>query len=202
MGRLKVLIILLFIHFSTNLYSQELIYDVFVEEKPVGNLLVTQKDLDSGKVYYSALLNLEYKLFTPTKMVQLREAIYQNDTLIQAYFVDKRNDSKIAESKIEKLLSKNYYHTLMDTTKGWHEKPIINSELKLYFKKPNSRDSIFSEATHKYNRIAKLPEESRYMMVNEEGEKTIIKYNNEGECVQHNFFIGAVEYRMKLRNGE
>lgn len=108
MGRLKIFfitIILLYLNF--NGLSQELIYDVTIEGRPVGNMLVTKKALDSGRIYYSAVMDLEYKLFRPTQMVQLHEAIYQNDTLRQAYFVDKRNGETTQEAKIEQLLGKN-----------------------------------------------------------------------------------------------
>ncbi|WP_296622980.1 DUF6134 family protein [Marivirga sp.] len=199
MGRLKlVFITVILLVFSFIGYSQELVYDVTIEGRPVGNMLVTKKVLDSGKVYFSAVMDLEYKLFRPTQMVQLMEAIYQNDTLRQAYFVDKRNGELIQESKIERLQGKEYYRTTKDSTKNWHEKPVLNSLVKLYFNQPQKRDSVFSEITHKYNTIAKLPEESRFMMVNEEGEKSIYEYNENGICVQRNFNLGAVEYKIKL----
>jgi hypothetical protein len=203
MGRLKIFfitIILLYLNF--NGLSQELIYDVTIEGRPVGNMLVTKKALDSGRIYYSAVMDLEYKLFRPTQMVQLHEAIYQNDTLRQAYFVDKRNGETTQEAKIEQLLGKKYYRTTIDTTKAWHEKPVLNSLVTLYFNQPQQRDSVFSERTHKYNKIAKLPEENRFMMLNNEGEKSIFEYNDEGICIQRNFNLGAVEYLVKLSNSE
>lgn len=183
-------------------YGQELIYDVSIEGKPVGNLMVTKKVLDSGKVYFSALMDLEYELFRQTQMVQLQEAIYQNDTLSQAYFVDKTNGEILEEAKIERLYGKKYYRTFQDTVSGWHEKPILNSSLKLYFNQPQRRDSAFSEVTHKYYKIAKLPSENRFMMLNDEGEKSILRYNENGICTQRNFNLGAVEYVLKLRNTE
>jgi hypothetical protein len=181
-----------------NLYSQELVYDVSIQGKPVGNMLVTKKALDSGKVYYSAVMDLEYKLFRPTQMVQLIEAIYQNDTLRQAYFVDKRNGEIVEEAKIEQLLGRKYYRTTRDTTKSWYEKAILKSTVKLYFNPPKKRDSVFSEITHQYQKIAKLPEENRFMMMSNEGEKTIISYNEMGICTQRDFNIGSVEYSLKL----
>jgi hypothetical protein len=202
MGRLKIFITIILLNFSFTALSQELIYDVTIEGKPVGNLMVTKKALDSGKVYYSALMDLEYKLFRPTQMVQLTEAIYQYDTLRQAYFVDKRNGEITEEAKIEQLLGKTYYRTRKDTSKNWHEKPVLKSQLKLYYDQPQRRDSVFSEVTHSYNQIAKLPEESRYMMVNSEGEKTILKYNKRGICIQRNFYFGAVEYKLTLSDRE
>jgi len=153
-------------------------------------------------VYYSAVMDLEYKLFRPTQMVQLTEAIYQNDTLQQAYFVDKRNGEIVEEAKIEQLIGKKYYRTTIDTTKAWHEKLVLKSTVKLYFNQPQKRDSIFSESTHTYNKIAKLPEESRYMMLNDEGEKSIFEYNENGICIQRNFNVGAVEYVVKLSQEE
>lgn len=183
-------------------FSQELIYDVTIEGRPVGNMLVTKKPLDGGKVYYSAVMDLEYKLFRPTQMVQLIEAIYQNDTLKQAYFVDKRNGEILKEAKMEQLLGKKYYRTTMDTTKAWHEKPVLNSLVKLYFNQPQKRDSVFLESTHAYNKIAKLPEENRFMMLNEDGEKSIFEYNENGICIQRNFNLGAVQYELKLTDRE
>lgn len=185
---------------SLNLYSQELVYDVSIQGKPVGNMLVTKKALDSGKVYYSAVMDLEYKLFRPTQMVQLIEAIYQNDTLRQAYFVDKRNGEIVQEAKIERLLGKKYYRTTVDTSKSWHEEPVLKSTVKLYFNPPKKRDSVFSETTHQYQKIAKLPEENRFMMMNNEGEKSIISYNEMGICTQRDFNIGSVDYTLKLSN--
>ncbi|WKK76294.1 DUF6134 family protein [Marivirga salinae] len=181
-------------------FSQELIYDVTIEGKPVGNMLVTKKALDSGKIYYSAVMDLEYKLFRPTQMVQLHEAIYQNDTLRQTYFVDKRNGETIKEAKMEQLLGKQYYRTTMDTSKAWHEKPVVKSVVKLYFEEPQKRDSVFSESTHQYNKVAKLPDGNRFMMLNDEGEKSIFKYNENGTCIQRNFNLGAVEYEIKLND--
>ena len=202
MGRLKIFITIILLNFAFTALSQELIYDVTIEGKPVGNLMVMKKAIDSSKVYYSALMDLEYKLFRPTQMIQLTEAIYQNDTLRQAYFVDKRNGEVTKEVKIEQLLGKKYYRTTKDTTKNWYEKPVLKSQLKLYYDEPERRDSVFSEITHSYNQIAKLPEESRYMMVNAEGEKTILKYNKQGICIQRNFFFGAVEYKLVLSDRE
>jgi len=196
------LLYIILISGSTTLLAQEFIYDVAIEGKPVGNMLVTKKTLDSGKVYYSAVMDLEYKLFRITEMVQLHEAIYQNDTLRQAYFVDKRNGEKIEEAKIEQLLGRKYYRTIKDTVKGWHEKPILNSLVKLYFNPPQRRDSVFSETTHEYYKIAKLPEENRYMMVNKEGEKSIFEYNEDGTCIQKNFNLGSVGYELKLTDRE
>jgi hypothetical protein len=106
------------------------------------------------------------------------------------------------EAKIEQLLGKTYYRTRKDTSKNWHEKPVLKSQLKLYYDQPQRRDSVFSEVTHSYNQIAKLPEESRYMMVNSEGEKTILKYNKRGICIQRNFYFGAVEYKLTLSDRE
>lgn len=203
MGRLKlVFITITLFNFSFTGFSQELVYDVTIEGKPVGNMMVTKKVLDSGKVYYSSVMDLEYKLFRPTQMVQLHEAIYQNDTLQQAYYVDKRNGETTEEAKIEQLLGKEYYRTTIDTTKAWHEKPVLKSLVKLYFNQPEKRDSVFSESTHKYNKIAKLPEENRFMMLNEEGEKSIFEYNEIGLCIQRNFNLGAVEYVLKLSEKE
>lgn len=202
MGRLKLVVITIILLSSFVGVSQELVYDVTIQGKPVGSMLVTKKPLDSGKVYYSAVMDLEYKLFRPTEMVQLYEAIYQHDTLRQAYFVDKRNGEKVEEAKIEQLLGKKYYRTIIDTTKAWHEKPVLNSLVKLYFNQPQKRDSVFSESTHTYNKIAKLPDENRFMMLNEEGEKSIFEYNEKGFCVQRNFNVGAVEYQIKLSNRE
>jgi hypothetical protein len=201
-GWLKVLITIISLNLSFGAFSQELVYDVTIEGKPVGNMLVTKKVLDSGKVYYSAVMDLEYKLFRPTQMVQLQEAIYENDTLQQAYYVDKRNGEIIQQAKIEQLLGRKYYRTSIDTLKGWHEKPILKSTVRLYFDQPIKRDSVFSESIHEYYQIAKLPEENRYMMVNAEGEKTILEYNKNGICAQLNFNIGAVNYQMKLRESE
>jgi hypothetical protein len=201
MGRIKLLFIVFIISIlSFNLYSQELVYDVSIQGKPVGNMMVTKKALDSGKVYYSAVMDLEYKLFRPTQMVQLIEAIYQNDTLRQAYFVDKRNGEIVEEAKIEQLLGRKYYRTTMDTSKSWHDKAVMKSTVKLYFNQPEKRDSVFSEITHKYQKIAKLPEENRFMMMNNEGEKTILNYNENGICTQRDFNIGSVEYTLKLSN--
>jgi len=203
MGRLKlVFITVLLLNLNFGGFSQELIYDVTIEGRPVGNMLVTKKLLDSGKVYYSAVMDLEYKLFRPTQMVQLHETIYQNDTLLQAYYVDKRNGETIEEAKIEQLLGKKYYRTTMDTTKAWHEKPILKSLVQLYFNEPQKRDSVFSESTHKYNQIVKLPEEKRFMMLNDEGEKSIYEYNENGICINRNFNLGAVEYKIKLSDRE
>ncbi|ADR22603.1 hypothetical protein MATR_35510 [Marivirga tractuosa] len=202
MGRLKFVIITVILLNSAIGLAQELVYDVTIQGKPVGNMLVTKKALDSGKVYYSAVMDLEYKLFRPTEMVQLHEAIYQNDTLRQAYFVEKINGEKAEEAKIEQLLGKKYYRTTIDTTKAWHEKPVINSLVKMYFNQPQKRDSVFSESTHKYNKIAKLPEENRFMMLDDEGEKSIYEYNEKGVCVQRNFNVGAVEYEIKLSERE
>ena len=190
------------LYLNFNGLSQELIYDVTIEGRPVGNMLVTKKPLDSGMVYYSAVMDLEYKLFRPTQMVQLYEAIYQNDTLKQAYFVDKRNGEIVKEAKMEQLLGKEYYRTTMDTTKAWHEKPVLKSLVKLYFNQPQKRDSVFLESTHRYNKIAKLPEENRFMILNEEGEKSIFEYNESGICIQRNFNLGAVEYVLKLNDRE
>lgn len=203
MGRLKLIIISsLLLVFGFSGFTQELIYDVTIEGRPVGNMLVTKKSLDSGKVYYSAVMDLEYKLFRPTQMVQLHEAIYQNDTLRQAYFVEKINGEKVEEAKMEQLLGKEYYRTTIDTTKAWHEKPVLKSLVKLYFNQPLKRDSVFLESTHKYNKIAKLPEENRFMLLNEEGEKSIFEYNEKGICIQRNFNLGAVEYEIKLSDRE
>ncbi|WKV13088.1 DUF6134 family protein [Marivirga harenae] len=203
MGRLKVFFVVCFLSIlGCNLYAQELVYDVSIQGKPVGNMLVTKKLLDSGKVYYSAVMDLEYKLFRPTQMVQLMEAIYQNDTLIQAYFVDKRNNEIVEEAKIEKLHERKYYRTTVDTVRDWHEKAVLKSTLKLYFTPPDKRDSVFSENNHKYQKIAKLPEENRFMMMNNEGEKTIISYNEKGICTQREFNIGSVEYSLKLSERE
>lgn len=203
MGRLKLFYItIIVLCFSLTGFSQELVYDVTIEGKPVGNMMVTKKVLDSGKVYYSAVMDLEYKLFRPTQMVQLHEAIYQNDTLRQAYFVDKMNGETTAEAKIEQLFGKKYYQTTKDTTKAWHEKPVLKSLVKLYFDQPQKRDSVFSERTHRYNKIAQLPEENRYMMLNDEEEKSIFEYNENGICIQRNFNLGAVEYVVKLSEKE
>ena len=202
MGRLKFVIIIIFWSLSLNGFSQELVYDVTIQGKPVGNMMVTKKALDSGKVYYSAVMDLEYKLFRPTQMVQLHEAIYQNDTLRQAYYVDKRNGETVEQAKIERLLCKKYYRTIIDTTKAWHEKPVTNSLVKLYFNQPQKRDSVFLESTHKYSKIAKLPDGNRYMMVNDEGEKSIFNYNDKGVCIQRNFNLGAVEYEIELSEKE
>lgn len=79
---------------------------------------------------------------------------------------------------------------------------MLNSLVTLYFNQPQQRDSVFSERTHKYNKIAKLPEENRFMMLNNEGEKSIFEYNDEGICIQRNFNLGAVEYLVKLSNSE
>lgn len=201
MGRLKLLFIGSILSLlSFKAYSQELVYDVSIQGKPVGNMLVTKKVLDSGQVYYSAVMDLEYKLFRPTQMVQLQEAIYQNDTLRQAYFVDKRNGEIIEEAKIEQLVGKKYYRTTKDSVKDWHEKPVLKSLVKLYFNSPEKRDSVFSESTHQYYKIARLPDENRFMMVNNDGEKTIMSYNEKGTCTQREFNIGAVEYIIKLNN--
>lgn len=198
-----LLLVFIFIHISIfSSFSQELVYNVTIEGKPVGNMLVTQKKLDSGRVYFSSVLDLEYKLFRTTEMTRLHEAIYQNDTLRQAYFVDKRNGEISEEAKIEQLKSRHYYTTLKDGQKDWHEKPVTNSFLKAYFQKPERRDSVFSETTHQYVRVAKLPEEERYMFLNSEGEKAILEYNEQGVCVKRSFHLGAVEYQMKLRIGE
>lgn len=196
--RIIALLFFFYILICPNLFSQELVYDVTIQGKPVGIMLVTKKPLDSGKVYYSAVMDLEYKLFRSTEMVQLHEAIYQNDTLRQAYFVEKLNGEKVEEAKIEQLLGRKYYQTTIDTTKAWHEKPVLNSLVKMYFNQPQKRDSVFSESTHKYNKIAKLPEENRFMMLNDNGEKSIFKYNDKGICVQRNFNVGAIEYEIKL----
>jgi len=198
MGRVKLVLTIIFLGLSLTIFGQELIYNVTIEGKPVGNMLVTKKVLDSGKVYFSAVMDLEYKLFRRTQMVQLQEAVYQNDTLRQAYFVDKRNGNTVEEAKIEQLLGRKYYQTMKDSVKGWHEKPILNSMVKLYYNQPQKRDSAFSERTHHYNNIARLPEERRYMLVNEEGEKTILEYNDQGFCIQRDFSIGAVEYKVTL----
>ncbi|SMG42495.1 hypothetical protein SAMN05661096_02902 [Marivirga sericea] len=202
MGRLKTLITIILVNLSFSGVSQELVYDVSIEGKAVGNMLATKKVLDSGKVYYSAVMDLEYKLFRPTQLIQLQEAVYQNDTLRQAYFVDKRNGETIEEAKIEQLLGKKYYRTIIDTSKNWYEKPIVKSTVKLYFDQPHKRDSVFSESVHQYFKIAKLPEENRYMMVNSENEKTIWEYDENGTCIQRNFNIGAVNYQVKLRKRE
>jgi len=201
-GWLKVYFTFILLSICFTSLSQELVYDVTIEGKAVGNMLVTKKVLDSGQIYYSAVMDLEYKLFRPTQMVQLQEAVYQNDTLRQAYFVDKRNGEIIEEAKIEQLLGKKYYRTKIDTSKNWHEKPILKSTVRLYFDQPQKRDSVFSERVHQYFNIAKLPEENRYMMVNSEEEKTILEYNKNGICAQLNFNIGAVNYQMKLRESE
>jgi hypothetical protein len=197
-----ILIIFPFLLVHSTAYSQELIYDVSIDSKPVGNMLVTKKVLDSGKVYFSFVMDLEFKLFRPTQMVQLVESIYQNDTLRQAYYVDKRNGEILEEAKIEQLLGKKYYRTIIDTVKSWHEKPVLKSLVKLYFNQPQKRDSVFSESTHRYNQIVKLPEEKRFMMLNDEGEKSIYEYNENGICIQHNFNLGAVEYKVKLSDKE
>lgn len=196
------LLYIILISGSTNILAQELIYDVSIEGKPVGNMLVTKKTLDSGKVYYSAVMDLEYKLFRPTQMLQLQEAVYQNDTLRQAYFVDKRNGDIVEEAKIEQLLGRKYYRTTKDTVKNWHDEPVMNSLVKLYFHQPQKRDSAFSESTHQYYKIAKLPEENRFMMVSNDGEKSILKYNEKGICIQRNFNVGAVKYQVKLSDRE
>ncbi|MGM0581463.1 MAG: DUF6134 family protein [Bacteroidota bacterium] len=197
--KIIALLFYLYLMICPKLFSQELIYEVTIEEKPVGNMMVTKKVLDSGKVYFSALMDLEYELFRPTQMVQLQEAVYQNDTLRQAYFVDKRNGEVLEEAKMEQLLGKKYYRTIIDTTKGWHEKPVLKSVLKSYFQKPNRRDSIFSEMTHQYMKVAKLPDEERYMFLNNEGEKDIFEYDANGICIGRVFNWGAVEYKLELR---
>lgn len=201
MKHIFLLILIISLPLSVS-FSQELIYDVTIEERPVGNMLVSKIAMDSGRVYYSATLDLAYKLFRTTEMVQLSEAIYQNDTLRQAYFVDKRNGEVIEESKIEQLQDRKYYTTLKDEQKGWHEKPVTNSFLKSYYQKPQKRDSVFSEAKHQYVRVAKLPEEERYMFLNSEGEKDILEYNEEGICEKRSFHVGAVQYIIKLRKGK
>jgi hypothetical protein len=199
MGGIKKIIVVAFlICLCFDIHSQEYTYDVSNQGKPVGNMLLTLKELDSGKVYYSAVMDLEYKLFRPTQMVQLQEAVYQNDTLIQAYFIEKRNGEVVEESKIERLQERKYYTTTRNGNKDWHDKPVLNSLLKVYFNQPNKRDSAFSEVTHQYIQIAKLPEENRYMMVSTEGEKSIFEYNKEGICIKKNFNNGAVEYEIKL----
>lgn len=202
MGRIRVILIVFILLLGVNGFSQELVYDVSIQSKPVGNMMVTKKVLDSGRVYYSAVMDLEYELFRLTEMVQLQEGIYQNDTLRQAYHVDKRNGEVIEEAKIEQLQGKKYYRTTIDTSKSWHEKPILKSMLKLYFDRPEKRDSVFSESTHQYYKIAKLPEENRFMMLKDQGEKSILEYNKNGICSQMDFNIGAVKYSVKLREGE
>lgn len=203
MGRIKLIIsAVLVISLSFSAFCQELVYDVSIQGKHVGNMLVTKKVLDSGRVYFSAIMDLEYQLFRPMQTVQLQEAVYRNDTLLQAYFVDKRNGELVQETKIEQLAGRKYYQTTQDTSKGWHEKPILKSFLTLYFNKPLKRDSAFSEITHQYCKIAKLPEENRFMMLNNENEKAILEYNEKGICIGRNFKVGAVEYVVKLKDNE
>lgn len=167
-----------------SLNAQELTYDITISGNNVGSMLVTKKELSEGRVYYSAITDVEYSLFRETKLVYLYEAIYQNGILQNAYFIHKKNGAKEEETKLEKIGDQAAYLGTKDGEKEKIEGSINRSMLQLYFSSPKQRDSVFSERFLDYVQIAKLPDENRYMFEIPNGDKSIYDYNKEGICTK------------------
>jgi hypothetical protein len=195
--------LLLFISFFLTfnpVSAQELAYDITVAGKNVGSMLVTKKEIAKDKVYYSAVTDVEYTLFMTTKMVYLYEAIYENDILQNAYFIYKRNNEQEEESSVERIGSSQSYLTKKDNQTLKMDGLIKKSMLHLYFTTPQSRDAVFSERFHDQVKIAKLPDDNKYMFEIPNGDKNIYEYNEEGICSKISISSAFLKFEMTLKN--
>ncbi len=196
----KLLIFILFFSFNgLSLNAQELAYEIKVAGRDVGSMLVTKKEIADGKIYYSAVTDVEYTLFMTTKMVYLYEAIYENDMLQKAYFIYKKNEKKEEEASLERIGTTQNYLTKKDGQSVKLEGLIKKSMLNLYFTPPKERDAVFSERFHDKVRIAKLPDENKFMFEIPNGDKSIYEYNNEGVCNKISISSSVLKFEMILK---
>ncbi|MBK6265680.1 hypothetical protein JKA74_11580 [Marivirga sp. S37H4] len=182
-------------------FSQELEYEIFVSDKHVGGILVTQKEISEEKVYYSAVTDVEYTLFKTTQLVYLYEAIYQNNVLESSYFVHRKNGELIEEAKLQRVHDSEKYISNKNQQSETLEGLINRSMVQLYFTPPNARDSIFSERFHEYIKIAKLPDENKYMFEIPNGDKNIYEYNSEGICTKIKVSSSFLKLEIILKPG-
>ncbi len=192
-------IVIFFIFSSFSLNAQELAYEIKVAGRDVGSMLVTKKEIADGKVYYSSVTDVEYTLFMTTKMVYLYEAIYENDILQNAYFIYKKNEKKEEEASLERIGTTQNYLTKKDSQSVKLEGLIKKSMLNLYFTPPKERDAVFSERFHDKVRIAKLPDENKFMFEIPNGDKSIYEYNDEGVCNKISISSSLLKFEMILK---
>ncbi len=194
----KLLLIIFFLAFN-DLLAQELAYDIKVAGRSVGSMLVSKKEIAKDKLYYSAVTEVEYTLFMTTKMVYLYEAIYQNDILQNSYFIYKKNDKIEEEAKLERNGSLSSYLSKKGDRSEKIDGDIKRSMLHLYFGPPKERDAVFSERFHDKVKIAKLPDENKYMLEIPNGDKSIYEYNKEGVCSKISINSSLLKFEMILK---
>ncbi|PTB94201.1 hypothetical protein C9994_12325 [Marivirga lumbricoides] len=169
------------------------------QEKMLEACWLPKKKLAEGKTYYSAVSEVEYSLFRTTHLVFLYEAIYQDGTLQNAYFIHKKNGEKEEEAKLERIGMQSAYLGNKDGEKEKIDGLLNKSMLQLYFSKPKQRDAVFSERFLDYVKIAKLPDENRYMFEIPNGDKSIYDYNEQGICTKITIDSSFLKFEITLK---
>ena len=179
-------------------FAQELHYDISINSKSVGSLLVNKKVENDSVTHISAVSEVQYTFFRNVKLVYLYEAIFINDSLSKAYFIYKKNDDTEEEAKLV-WTAKNGYHSTREEFHQKQKEKLSKSMIQLYFEKPKNNDLVFSERFHDFVKIAYLGDNNKYVFQIPNGDKSIYQYNNKGICKKISISSTFINFDMTLK---
>jgi hypothetical protein len=175
--------------------AQQMNYEVFLNEKPVGSLLAKRSTKDE-LINYWIESDVNFRFIFKMNFIYTFETVFHNDMLIRASTRNTVNDDEKGSSKVT-WNGKFYQMEVKKERSELKNIRITYSMAMLYFREPRQISQVFSERYARFLSIRPLKEHS-YELTMPDGKKNVYSYVN-GICqaveVQHS--VGKISFKLK-----
>lgn len=183
--------------FASGLYAQSYCYEQFIKGNKVGELTVERKERNNElEIQVYSAVEFNFKLAEISVEFDAH-AHYKNGQLIRSSAKFMKNGD-VQDACHTSLKSGAYIAKINDErcTLPWTE--LNFSSLLLYFKKPESLDSIYAEAYGQKNAVFRESEDSFRMIVSHNGNQNMYHYKDDLLVHAHlEHWISDIDIRLE-----